>query len=432
MGSAALDIEDAVERRREEIVDFAMELIKIPTVNQPPDGNEAPGQHFLAKCFKKLGFEIDMFDCIDIKGIESHPLYWPGRNLKNRPNLVATWHGSGGGRSILFTSHMDVCPPVPLPWDKGDPFNPLIENGKMYGRGAGDMKGGMAAAFMAIKILHELEFSPCGDVMFESVVDEEFAGANGTLACRLRGYKADLCINPEPTNMVICPATLGAKLIRITIHGTAGMPYTGQSLYNPVSALGKVIDILYEFERFWNKKIEEDSKFCKLDFPLNVIVWQVKAGELPPHEQMGIPKDAWLSAIIQTPPRVSEEEFDEIFYDFLHRRIKNDPELLEHRLIIEKTHRYMHPADFDFDHPAIKFVEKICQDTLKVPLRIGVAPFSCDLFLFQHLNAGPAICLGPKSENLHASNECVYIEDIITLTKIFAKLIAEWTCRRPF
>lgn len=427
MNSMPLNIEEAVEQRREEILDFAMELIKIPTINQPPNGNEAPGQYFLEKCFKKMGFEIDMFDCIDVEGIQDHYLYWPGRNLKNRPNLVATWRGTGGGRSILFTSHMDVCPPVPLPWDKCDPFDPLIEDGKMYGRGAGDMKGGMAAAFMAIKILYDLGFSPRGNVIFESVVDEEFAGANGTLACRLRGYKADLCINPEPTNMIICPATLGAKLIRVMIRGTAGMPYTGQPLYNPVSALGKVIEALYQFERFWNKKIKEDPRFSELDFPLNVIIWQVKAGELPPHEQMGIPKDAWLSAIIQTPPKVSEEEFDEVFYDFFYKIINEDPELLEHRPIVDKTHRYMHPASLDFGHPAVKFVEKVCQDVLGHPFKTGVARFSCDLFLFQHLNAGPAICLGPRSENLHASNECVYVEDVIALTKIFARLIAEWT-----
>jgi len=422
-----LNIERAVGERCEEIVDFLMELIKIPTVNQPPNGNEAPGQYFLAKFFEELDFEIDMFDCVDVKGIENHPLFWPGRNLKNRPNLVSIWRGSGGGRSILFSSHMDVCPPVPLPWSKTDPFEPYIEDGKIYGRGAGDMKGGMAAAFMAIKILRELGFSPRGDIIFESVVDEEFAGANGTLACRLRGYKADLCINPEPTNMVICPATLGAKIIRITIRGTAGMPYTGQPLYNPVFGLRKIIDILYEFEHFWNQKIEKDPRIPKLNFPLNVIIWQVKAGELPPHEQMGIPSEAWLSAIIQTPPKISEEEFDEVFYDFFYRKINKALELLEHRPLISKTHRYMYPAYTDFNNPAVKFVEKICQDTLKAPFKIGVAPFSCDLFLFQHFNAGPAICLGPRSENLHASNECVYLDDVINLTKIFAKIIAEWT-----
>ena len=426
MNPTSLEIEEAVDRRAEEIINFTMELVKIPTVNQPPNGNEAPGQRFLAKALKDLGFEIDMFDCIDVEGIEEHPLFWPGRQLRNRPNLVATWRGSGGGRSILFTSHMDVCPPAPLPWEKGDPFDPHIEDGKMYGRGAGDMKGGLAAAFMAIKTLRELGFSPRGDVIFESVVDEEFAGANGTLACRLRGYKADLCINPEPTNMVICPATLGAKLLRITIRGTAGMPYTGQPLYNPVFALGKIVNILREFEHFWNRKFEEDQRL-EHKIPLNVIIWQVKAGELPPQEQMGIPKDAWLSVIIQTPPKVSEEEFDQDFNEFFWKRIKEDPELREHEPIITKTHRYMHPASLDFSHPAVKFVEKICQETVGRPLKTSVAPFSCDLFLFQHLNSGPAICLGPRSENLHASNECVYVDDLITLTKIFAKIIAAWT-----
>lgn len=420
-------INKAVEQHADDIIEFTMDLVRIPTINQPPRGNEALGQYFLASALKDLGFEIDLFDCTEVEGIKDHPLFWPDRELEGRPNLAAVWRGKGGGRSILFTSHMDVCPPTPLPWEKGDPFKPFVENGRLYGRGSADMKGGMAAAFMAIKILYELGFSPNGDIIFESVVDEEFAGANGTLACRLRGYKADLNINPEPTGMMICPATLGAKLLRITIPGTAGMPYTKQALYNPVFSLGKIVEILRRFEAYWNKIFEDDPRFRDRRIPLNVIIWQVKAGELPPQEQMGIPKDAWLSVIIQTPPSVSEEEFDRIFNDFFWKRVEEDAELREHKPVINKTHRFMHSADLSFDHPAVRFVSEAYQEALGREARIGVAPFSCDLFLFQHCSSGPAIALGPGGENLHASNECVYVKDLIDLTKMFAWLIVSWT-----
>jgi len=423
-------IDTEVGRRTDELLGFIMDLVRIPTVNQPPCGDEAAGQHFLANALKNLGFIIDIFDCTDVEGFERHPLYWPGIELKGRPNMVATWRGTGGGRSLLFSSHMDVCPAVPMPWEKGDPFVPYVEGGKLFGRGAGDMKGGMAAAFMAIRILHDLGFSPRGDIIFESVVDEEFAGANGTLACRLRGYKADLCINPEPTNMVICPATLGAKIFRITVPGTAGMPYTGQLLYNPVFALGKVINILRQFETVWNQRFEDDPRFRDRRIPLNAILWQVKAGELAPQEQMGTPKDAWVSVAVQTPPGVSEEEFDAVFNDFFWRSVRNDPEIAEHRPLVEKTYRYMHTADTPFSHPAVKAVSHAFEETTGKPPKVGVAPFSCDLFLFQRCKSGPAICFGPRSENLHAAEECVHIEDVVALTKIFARLIVTWTGQR--
>jgi len=421
------EIVRAVEKNREDIIKFTMDLVRIPTVNQPPKGNEAPGQGFLSDAFKDLGFEIDIFDCIEVEGFKKHPLYWPDRELKGRPNLVAIWKGNGNGRSALFSSHIDVVPPVPLPWEKGDPFIPRLEDGKLFGRGAGDMKGGMAAAFMAIRILHDLGFEPGGNIIFESVVDEEFAGAHGTLACRLRGYKADLCINPEPTGMTICPATLGAKLFRVTVPGTAGAPYTGQALYNPVLGLAKVINILRQFEIEWNKRFIQDPYFSKHNIPLNVILWQVKAGEFYPQEQMGFPKDASVSVIAQTPPGVLEDEFDEVFNEFFWKAVKDDPELSKHRPQIEKTHRYMHPTSIPFNHPIVNAVSKAFKEASGRQAKVGVAPFSCDLFLFKHCNSGPAICLGPRSENIHASNECVYIEDLIALTKVFAYLLATWT-----
>ncbi len=71
--------------------------------------------------------------------------------------------------------------------------------------------------FWAMRILHELECQPKGDILFESVVDEEFAGGNGTLAARLRGYNADLALVSEPTRMEICPACLGAFLGDMTL-----------------------------------------------------------------------------------------------------------------------------------------------------------------------------------------------------------------------
>ena len=102
---------------------------------------------------------------------------------------------------MLFTGHVDVVPVVGesrFGWWDG-----TVEDDKLYGRGSNDMKGGIAAYLMAARCVRELDLELKGDLILETVVDEEFGGANGTLACRLRGYNADLAINPEPNNMLI-------------------------------------------------------------------------------------------------------------------------------------------------------------------------------------------------------------------------------------
>ena len=126
---------------------------------------------------------------------------------------------SGGGKSVLFSGHMDVVPPYPLPWSLHEPYDTALEGEKLFGRGTVDMKGGLLAAFLAIRFLKQSGFCPKGDILFESVVDEEYAGANGTLAGRVRGDQADFAIIPEGTGMKICPICFGAKLIKIAIHG---------------------------------------------------------------------------------------------------------------------------------------------------------------------------------------------------------------------
>ncbi|MEM4246134.1 MAG: M20/M25/M40 family metallo-hydrolase, partial [Candidatus Bathyarchaeia archaeon] len=233
-----------IDEAKDEVVDLAQRLIRIPTENKPPIGFEKPGQDFIEKRYSSLGMELDVFTPDEVKGIESHPAYMKGREYAERPNVVARLRGSGGGRSLILSGHMDVSPKEPMPWGEHEPFSGDVAGGKIYGRGGFDMKGGLAAAYMAVKAIVDSSIRLRGDILLESVVDEEYGGANGTLACRLRGYNADAAILTECSCLAVCPATRGDKNWKITIKGTPGMPYTGGLPTNPVYAMAKIIGAL--------------------------------------------------------------------------------------------------------------------------------------------------------------------------------------------
>ncbi|HET7270575.1 MAG TPA: M20/M25/M40 family metallo-hydrolase, partial [Rubrobacter sp.] len=224
-----------VEENRESILDLNRSLVSIPSENRCPEGDESKVQEFVERYLEGLGCETDAFLPTDVPGIMEHPAYLGGRNYEGRPNVVGTRRGTGGGRSLLFSGHMDTVPRGDEPWSV-DPFSGFEIEGRQYGLGILDMKGGMAAAMTALRALNELDVRLAGDLVIETVVDEEFGGANGTLACRLRAYEADAAIVPEPSNLVICPENQGGGMFRISFEGKPGRAALGGVPVNPVYA----------------------------------------------------------------------------------------------------------------------------------------------------------------------------------------------------
>ena len=128
--------------------------------------------------------------------MKDYPSYNPGHSYKGRPDLVAVYKGSGGGRSLILNGHIDTMPSGSLEkWDT-DPWTLTEKDGKLYGLGADDMKGGLSAEILGLELALSLGFQPKGDIIIESVVDEE-GGGNGSLAAAAAGYKADAAIIAE-------------------------------------------------------------------------------------------------------------------------------------------------------------------------------------------------------------------------------------------
>ena len=205
------DLDADLQDKRVEVIDLARKLVQYPTVLKPPNGNEGECQAFVADWLGTFCDEVDVFELPEAAGFLEHPAHWKYNDYAGRPDVVGILKGLGSGPSLLFNGHVDVVPEDPLPWNH-PPFNAEIENGRIYGRGAADCKGGLAASMMAAKIIKDSGIRLNGDVIIQSVVGEEYAGANGTLAAVIRGHTADAGISVEPSGMDLGTSTRCGRL----------------------------------------------------------------------------------------------------------------------------------------------------------------------------------------------------------------------------
>lgn len=416
-----------IEDRKYEIIDFTRRLVEIPTVNAPPNGNELPGQLLYEQCCREAGLEVHTLNPRDVEGFETSEAFLKNRDFTDRYNVIGIWKGNGQGKSLLLSGHMDVVPEEPQPWTMCKPFEPVIRDGRLYGRGSADMKGGLAAALMAVTMLKESGWSPSGDILVESVVDEEYAGANGTIASRMAGFNADFAINPEPTGLAVYPACVGALIFKILIRGTAGMPYTAAGgIYNPIFGITKVIDIVKSYEHYRNSNESVHPQWEAAPYNRSIIITKVKAGEVQEHGQLGVPIDAWLEVIVQTFPGESEQSAKDRFMDYFRRHAADIPELATHSPVFEKMYRYVEPAECSLDHAGIHALKQSVSRVIKQEATVVGAPFSCDLAAFQMYGNTPAVVFGPTGDNLHAPNEWVDTESIVTAAKVYAEMIMNW------
>ncbi len=164
-----------IERRQGEFVELLRTLVRFDTSN-PPGNNEESAQEWVAETLSDSGLTVDVFDV------------YPGR-----PNVVGVLKGTGGGRSVILNGHIDVTEArLPERW-RHPPFAAVVEDGKLYGRGAADMKGALAGFLFALDSLRRCGIKLAGDVIVQSVIGEE-TGEPGTRACVDRGYRADFAI----------------------------------------------------------------------------------------------------------------------------------------------------------------------------------------------------------------------------------------------
>ncbi len=217
-------LDDYIEERSDDLIELVRRLVGFNTVSvdlepgsEHRENQEGELQEYVGARFAALGADVDQWEP-DVTELRDHPMMPAWHHWDGRPLTVATLRGGEAGRSLIINGHIDVVSPGDLDNWESPPFDPEVRDGRVYGRGAVDMKGGVAAAIFALEALAEAGVALDADVIFEVVPDEETC-AMGTVAAIQRGYRAEAGLVPEPTGLNLWVATRGLLHASLRVPG---------------------------------------------------------------------------------------------------------------------------------------------------------------------------------------------------------------------
>jgi len=425
--NVSLRIREWVRSNDGRMADLLSSLIRHDTVNRVVTGTEKECQQTLHAKLLELGLEAELYNPEEVQGFREHPAYYPGKDYSDRPNVNAVWKGTGGGKSLLFSSHIDTAAVAPG-WET-DPFTPYIEENKLYGLGSYDMKGGLVASIMAARCLMELGIQLKGDVLIESVVDEEFGGANGTVAGRARGFDADAVIIPEPTNLALYPAARGGALWRVTFRGTTGLSFSGEVMQNPANDAARFIVFLEKHEQERADLAGPAPWYSDRKEQLPIIVTRLEAGDLgSPLCDVG-PVECHADIWVECYPGVDEDQLREELLQGYERFCGRSYEQGLARPEFRKMIRFLPGCSVAPDFPLLPLLAEEIEAATGRKAEVTGAPFACDAFVFNEFGSSPALILGPSGGNAHAPGEFVDLDSLAVLVEIYAAAMLRWCGR---
>lgn len=417
---------DLIDRKKDEIVEYLRKLVRFKTVT-PEEGAKAEGddyrdlQNFVGKTLEEMGFSVDMWE-VDSSKLED----FPGsgvihkRDLSNMPVVVGKIEGHGKGNSLILNGHYDVVPEGIIENWKHDPFKGEMEDNKIFGRGANDMKGGIAAMLLATRFIQKAGVELRGKLTVETVPDEE-ATCMGTLACCQRGITADAAIIPEPTNMKILVAMRGSLYGKITVLGRAGhaemtQPHWSEGgAVNAISKSTKIISVLEELTEEWRTRPDRQHKFLDPDIIIPTVInggkWAVTYPEKVEIE---------FGAIFIPKTKDKRREIEEKLMSVAN----TDPWMKEHPPRLE-TGAWLYGTEINENEPIVKTGMTALQDLGFEPALTGFGSLTDAVHLVNYSRI-PTISIGPDYKSAHMTDEFVEIGQLVDTTKALALAIMRW------
>lgn len=373
----------------ERIVDLASKLIQFPSENPP--GNEAEAAAFLADHCRALGMNVEV----------TEPL--PGR-----PNVVAWVEGRETGPHLIFNGHLDVVP-AGANWTT-DPFQPVVRDGRIYGRGSADMKGALAATVEAVDAVRRSGTPFRGRITLSFVCDEE-EGGTGTRFLVASGLRGDWAIVTEPTELKPVIAHKGDFYFDVTLYGVAAhgsVPHRG---VNAIYHAGKLLDAVQEFA----------GRLAQRSHPLvgnaSISTGLIRGGETT----NVVPAECLVSLDRRVLPneRPAEviAEIDELLEDLAAR----DPTF---RYRVENPVRAL-PMEISADEPVVIALREAATEVLGSDPGVHGWAATCDANLLVNDAQTPTVVFGPGSidQAAHQADESVAIPDLVSAAEIYAATI---------
>jgi acetylornithine deacetylase len=392
------------------LVELLCELIAIPSLS----GQETPVQERVAAEMERSGLEVDLWQ-LDIDELRRHPAYTTDVEREEALGVVGALGRDDGGRSLILNGHVDVVPAGDRSHWSYPPWQGTIEGGRVYGRGAVDMKGGLCCALFAARALHTAGVRLRGRLLVESVVGEEDGGV-GTLAAVLRGYRADGAVVVEPTELQVAPAQAGALDFRIIVPGQAAH---GCLREEGVSAIEKFIPLyqaLMRLERERNKGVD-DPLFAGYRLPYALSVGKVCAGDWASSVPDRLTLEGRYGVAVGEDVTIARRQFEES----VAQAAGADDWLRDHPPQIEWLGGQFTPASIPPDHSLVRTLSEAYHVASGIRARVAGMTYGADMRLLVNEGRTPAVLFGPGDvRQAHRPDEFVAVSDLEVAARTLA------------
>jgi len=408
---------DTVDTLTDDIIGFACRLVAEPSTL----GKEKSVLAVMEAQLESLGLAPRRIP-IDPDVLSAHPGFAPVPwGYADRYCLAATQPPAGsGGRSALFNGHLDVVSPEPIRFWQQDPFDPRIRDGWLYGRGAGDMKAGVAAMLYALQSVKKAGFGLKAALTIETVIEEECSG-NGALACLAAGCDADAVLIPEPFGPTLLTAQLGVLWFKVCVEGAPSHVQSAASGTNAVEKCHLLIRALHRLEAELNAE-DRPAAYRGMEHPINLNIGIFKGGDWP----STVPAEAEFHGRLAYFPGVAYEQVRRRVAAAIAAAADSDPWLAANRPQVQFYGFRSDGHRLSRRQPALAQLNACHRALTGEDAMEYTATCTTDLRAFVHFGRGQATCYGPVAENIHAANERVRLDSVIATARVYALFLARW------
>jgi acetylornithine deacetylase len=391
--------------------DLLVRLVEAPTTL----GHEDAGQSLMAAAFAECGLEaVDVPLDPDALRADpgSSPFSW---DVAGKRSVVATWAGDGSGRSLILNGHIDVVPPAAEHLWTHPPFTAHRDGDWLYGRGAGDMKAGLAAMTGAVRALRRLGVTLAGDVQLQSVVEEECTG-NGALQTLLAGHRADACVLTEPHPDHLTIAQVGVLWFHVDVDGVPAHAARSDHLgFNAIEAANLIREALRGLEVELNA--DPPPPYDTFAHPINLNPGVISGGDWT----STVPASCTLSCRLALFPREEPAE--------LQRRVEATVAEAVAGTGGRASVRYdgfvCEGSVVAADEPVVRVLSDAYARRHGTPPDLVATTATTDAR--HYVRAGiPAVCFGPRAERIHGIDERVSLASMLETAQVLALFIRDF------
>ena len=411
------EVLDAVAGEADWMEDLLVRLVEAPTML----GAEEVGQRLMEDAFRDCGLavrSVPLYARALREAEGASPFSW---DVDGKRNVVADWgersgderaaRGSGARRSLILNGHVDVVPPAAEELWTSPPFSARRDGDWLYGRGAGDMKAGLAAMTGAVRALARAGAAPGAPVELQSVVEEECTG-HGALQCLLDGARADACVITEPHPDHLTVVQVGVLWFHVDIAGIPAHAARASRLgFNAIDAAYGVLASLRALEARLN--VDPPPPFDGIEHPINLNPGIIAGGDWPSTVAATCTISCRLALYPgQDPSDLREQVEAAVAEAATDARVRYDGFACEGAVV-------------DSSEPVVSALGDAYARVHGERPALQATTATTDARHF--VRAGiPAVCFGPRGERIHGIDERVSLRSVTESAQVLGLFIRDW------